>query len=644
MFAFLIFTNIIYLILELCFNIYLLNIGSSHTDYSQIHLLEIFGRSLSSFGFTFIFWKIIANKDSINSIQKIKLITLTSIFTYPLFFYGQIFLINSISNNVSNEIKQNSFALVLLKQGMNNGSINIGITSKDSEELPTAEFKTFNILSGIMLLHNDVSLNFIKSNLDNISYTIFSKEAIKNADKEYILFTKDMNSEADNLWNKFNTTRNTFIQESKTHSKKMSDNFSKINSEVKLSWSNYSTWQNRYARSLNEYYDRNLEGDLMGITRCRDISCYENILNHNDKMSISGYSNQNRIKSSTFRMNGDISMSRKFSKANVYSIRKICSEIKNGGYAFFNVLENGNIKNYTHRLKGNFLFGYKCKIDRDEMKKDFLESNSKYIYNNIHTSNLNHNNINSYLNDKDIQSFLDAQSILRTGSTLPKPFPLNNYLKFKTLIDSNILIEERLIMEIKKQYNVNFSKGIKTREQFINDPAFNQIIKNKLGESYFDGLNLSITKNEFIPKYVKQYSEYATKKFVNKYKKSYEFSQDGNQEVKAIIIPPIALFLSLLFFIINFGILILSIAKKVTKNINNYKKIRILMIFLILTLISYPIFVNNKMTESKKYQGLIDRLETKNFLIGSIVDWTMRAEPLIFSIINNKHHKGILNE
>lgn len=644
MFIFLIFTNVIYLILELVFNIYLLNIGSSHTDYSQIHSLEIFGRCLSSFGFTFIFWKIISNKNSLTAIHKIKLMALISVITYPLFFYGQIYLINTFSNNASSEIKQNSFALVLLKQGMQNGSVNIGFTPKNQEELSSPELKTFNILSGIMLLHNEVSLKFIKSNLDTISYTIFSKEAIKNSEKEYLSSIRNMNLEADNLWIKYDSSRKNLLQKQKLSSKILSDNFSKINADVKLSWSGYVRWQKRYGRVLNEYYDHSLEGDLMGITRCTSVSCYESILNHNDRMSVSGYSNQNGVKSSTFRMNRDVNMSRKFSKENVYNIRKICNEVQSNGYAYYNVLENGYIKNYKHKLKGDFLSGFQCKINRDEMKKDFLESNSKQIYNNMHTSNLNHQNINSYLNDKEVQSFFDSQSILKAGSTLPKPFPVNNYAKFKTLINSNSLIEDRLSMEIKKQYNVEFSKGINTKQQFINDPAFHQIIKNKLGENYFEGLNLSMKKEEFIPKYIRKYSENATKSFINEYQNSYKYSDNGNQQVKAIIIPPIALFLSLLFTIINFGILILSISKKVIKNKNSYNKIRIFMIFLILSLISYPIFVENNLTTNGKYHSLINTLKKENFLMSVAVDWTMRAEPLIFSTIKNEHYKGTLNE
>jgi hypothetical protein len=65
MFYILLIINALYVLIELYFNISLLNIASGTSNFDDIHDLELFGRALSSFGFTFIFWKIISIQKTI---------------------------------------------------------------------------------------------------------------------------------------------------------------------------------------------------------------------------------------------------------------------------------------------------------------------------------------------------------------------------------------------------------------------------------------------------------------------------------------------------------------------------------------------------------------------------------------------------
>lgn len=634
MFYLLLIVNAIYIALELFFNISLLDVASSSSNFDDIHHLELLGRALSSFGFTFIFWKIISLQKKISIKKKTLLIILVSAITYPLFYYGQMILVNHFSNSASVELKKDSYALVLIKDGIRNGNLNLGIKAYSSETIQSPESKTFSVLSGIILLHNDTSLNFIQSNLAQLSYNIFRSKAREEASNNYEKIKISITSETDYLWDSYSSAKLKISNQYSNSSSLMSKNYTKINADVKLLWSNYSRWNERYSRVLHDYYGDTLEGDLKQIPRCKDQACFNNIIQHNRMTT------QNRLsgvskKSSTFRMNSDISLARQFSKENVYSIEKIC-QIKDTNYkAIYQVRDSTGNKNYTFNLNGNFIKGLVCVIDHDEMRNDYINTNKNAILGNMHTLNFNHRNINSFLNDPMIQEFMDNQSLAKGGMPLPKPFPVNNISLFnnKLVSDKQKIVNKILSEEIKKKMNLNISDNLESRAQLKKNPEYNERLKNKLGVLYFDGLSEDISEKEFNSGFIKNVTDRTVREFLENYKNSDKYNENGNPQVKAIIVPPIALSLSLFFTLINGGILIVSILKIFIKNEYLYNKIRIFMIFLILTLIVSPILHDNSFSKDDAYNTMLNKLKNENIVLGYCADWTMKTEPMIISMI-----------
>lgn len=634
MFYILLIINALYVLIELYFNISLLNIASGTSNFDDIHDLELFGRALSSFGFTFIFWKIISIQKTISTKTKMFLILIVSIIIYPLFYYGQMSLINHFSNRASSELKKNSFALVLVKDGIRNGNLDLGIKSYSKNTFNTPESKTFSILNGIILLHNDTSLKFIESNLTQLSYSIFRAKSIENGPEIYEKTKITIKNETDYFWNNYTLNRHKITSQYDNSISLMSKNYSKINVDVKLLWSSYSRWAKRYNRVLGDYYGAALENDLKSIPRCKNIECFDNIINHNEKNVQNGLMGQ-KEKSSTFRMNADIYLSRRNSRPNIYSIKKICTIQNNGNKAVYIVKDSGSIKKYTFNMQGHFIKGFYCEIDRDEMKIDFIDSNKSSILNNLHTFNFEHSNINSFLRDKMIQDFLDSSSISKGGIPLPKPFPINSEREFKNrlLTDKEQIVSKILSDEIKKKMNITISGNIKNKNELMESLEFSEVLKAKLGNAYFDGINENMSKEKFMSYFVKKFATNTTEDFIEKYNKSDEYNENGNLQVKSIIVPPVALSLSLFFTLVNGGILVLSLLKIFIKNEYLYSKVRIFMIFLILTLIISPIFNDNSFSRDDAYQIMIAKLKKENIVLGYCIDWTMKAEPMIVSFI-----------
>lgn len=634
MFWFLLLVNIFYLTLELVFNVSLLNIASSSQSYEDIHHIELFGRFLSSFGFTFIFWKIISTNKKLNTHGKLLSIFLISLFVYPVAFYGQYFLINKLSNNVTDQTKKSSYALVLLQDGLKTGVINLGLKSYTKDTLNTPENKTFSVLNSILILQNPTALNYINSNLEAISYKIFSEKSRSISSQKYEQINALIDLESEKFWNEYLSSKQRIEQEQKNSSYKIIQKYDQINANVKLSWRDYHRWQERYSRTLQDFYEKNLEGDLMSITRCKNLSCYQQIKEHNASIVSSGYANQQKIRSSTFRMDQDIVMSRRFSKPEIYAIEKVC-QMTNTGKAIYQLKEQNHISVHSFALKTDFIGGIQCFINRDEMKKDFFISNETNIFRNLHTSNINHNSINSYLNDKEIQQFLDKEARMKIGFVLPKPFPVDNIQKFKQDLTSEKLVYDFINTELNNKYGILFSKPLQNKKDLLLEPSFLKLIKAKNSDFELNDIEVIRSKKRFNDEYMTSYVKKANESFLLNYNNSTKFSLDGHKQVKAVIIPPIALFLSLFFSMINLVILIASIYTKLVKNITIKRKIHMFMIFLIISFISCPFLIDNTMTKEIKYTTLINQLKNQNVLLGFVIDWTMRTEPIILGAFNN---------
>ena len=634
MLLFLIIVNIFYIILELYFNVSLLNVVSSSSDINDIHSLELFGRALSSFGFTFIFWKIISLRKSISFKNKIGLIVLVTALSYPIFYYGQLFFINHFSNNASSETKQNSYILTLVKEGIKDGVLDLNIKPYNSSNFQSENAKTFTVLNSVFLLYNHKSLDFIHSNLTQLSYNIFALKASKESEKNYEKTIDSLKINGNRLWRDYSSSKDKISEKYTISSQSMVKNYSKINSNVKLLWSDYKRWNDRYSKSAIKYYDISLEGYLMLIPKCLDELCIKKILNENER-SLTHYDQNKNVKSSTFRMDSDVSMKRQDPRTDIYSIQKICSINTSTGRAIYNVRENGNYKKYNFPLKSNAISGISCNVNRDEMKVDFILNNRSQIINNMHTLNFNHSTISSFLQDKSIQNFIDRSSIKETGFSLPHPFPVNNQSSFESSLNINKkdIIGTTLSNTIKDKMGIELSGKLDSRQALISSEGFKNIIKKELGDLYFDDLNENISKKEFMLKFTKKMATSTTEKFLNDYKNTTNYSPEGNLQVKAIIVPPIALFLSLLFTIINSGILIITVTKIIIKNKAIYNKILIFMIFLILTLIFSPFFIENSFTKDNNYKTMLTKVKSENFIIGYAVDWTMRTEPIVINTI-----------
>lgn len=179
--------NAIYVLAEFLFNFVLLNTASTEVKLDDIHSVEIIGRSLAAFGFTFIFWKLIQNRN-MKTLKKVFLMIAVSLVAYPSFYYTQERLVNSLANNATLETRQKLHDLFLLKQGLISGALKLDNIPYNTEIKNLPESKTFISNISLFLLNNNAVHNYMEKNRLEVATNIFKNDVIDNSDKYVDLY------------------------------------------------------------------------------------------------------------------------------------------------------------------------------------------------------------------------------------------------------------------------------------------------------------------------------------------------------------------------------------------------------------------------------------------------------------------------
>jgi len=201
MFYVMILINMIYVSAEFVFNFILLNTASTQVSLDDIHTVEILGRSLAAFGFTFIFWKIIQGKNII-VVKKIIIMMLVAAITYPAFYFAQEKAVNSLASNSSLETREKMNDLFLLKQGLINGALQLNSVPYNETIKDLPESKTFISNISLFMINNDTVQNYIKSNKEKIAAHVFAVEVQKNTSKYAEMYAR-FYKETDELYRNY---------------------------------------------------------------------------------------------------------------------------------------------------------------------------------------------------------------------------------------------------------------------------------------------------------------------------------------------------------------------------------------------------------------------------------------------------------
>ena len=238
----------VYLIFELAFNGVLTFVaGSGYADKADLDQVETFGRLISSVGISLLIADLFSKKSTIENPRKalVYLCMVTSVVA-PTSYYGQKILIDSLFIiPSSSEARQDAYYSQIIKASLASGVIEIeGLPfGQNKDDIPLE--RTFLSLFGGMLFLNDELLKHIKSNGAAIARNYVTKRSMDRFDEDY----SEYKAFKEDLHQKFDTYKKDSIaywDTRKSVSGKLAELNKRIIKDQDKGWANYQSGVERF--------------------------------------------------------------------------------------------------------------------------------------------------------------------------------------------------------------------------------------------------------------------------------------------------------------------------------------------------------------------------------------------------------------
>ncbi len=180
-------------------------------------------------------------------------------------------------------------------------------------------------------------------------------------------------------------------------------------------------------------------------------------------------------------------------------------------------------------------------------------------------------------------------------------------------------------------------------DDFVRLPVVQQQLRGELGDMYYPGFSMSMTREEFtenviVPDIKRRAAafiremEQQGKKFANG--ESREAA--GKEAVRFIYIPSIALFISLFLVVLTLARCLITAARLTWRHFYPDAPPSPLRLagawgVVVLVVAGFPYVAGSRTAQSESYQAFLHASLERAPVTSALLDWTMRAEPVIYS-------------
>ena len=180
-------------------------------------------------------------------------------------------------------------------------------------------------------------------------------------------------------------------------------------------------------------------------------------------------------------------------------------------------------------------------------------------------------------------------------------------------------------------------------EDFVRLPVVQQQLRNELGDMYYPGFSLTMTRDEFteniiVPDIKRRAAafiremEQQGKKFANGESRE----STGKEAVRFIYIPSIALFISLFLVVLTLARCLITAARLAWRHLYpdappSPLRLSAAWAVVIVVIAGFPYIAGSRTAQSESYQEFLQTSLRRAPVTSSLLDWTMRAEPIIYS-------------
>ena len=607
--------NCVYLIAELIFNAQLINVASINSTPEQIENIEIFGRTLSTIGFSLLFIKLIYMSPFAKNI-KIFLWVFVLLLAHSIFFIGQKELINHFAESTDYSQKEEYFNTFLTKKAMlgerDHGEKMIFFDDSDS-----TSSKVFFSTMGVA--KNDSDIISVLEDKDNIVELAAISDARVVADQIYNTYL-EFGNDSENIYSQYRLVQ-----------KRYDNRINAVEGEARENYNRYTTPRGRqYVFNLYESMSKGLrrseayakqkmsretQGLAWNVGRCVDMDCVNERIDNYRSSQIQAAKNYLKSEADTVPTFG------------FYEFCRFGPNNKPNSTTFMTVIENGkkdvqrsrNLLINTGMSKPNM----HCTFNHDHLSNIYSNHFRKMVNEKITIENFNITEFDVFSESKEFRNSV-VEMARREGVdlNLPKNWHYSDKKTFMRVATQDLkeTIRKRFDEAVKDRIGVSIPLDL-TEKEFMDSGYLQNMINDELNKEY--GLTVKEdSADEFFENNREKLIKISGLEILD-----IDLEKQGGDIVKAMIVPAVAMMLSLVFFLLNGilffrDILIKFIAKR---TVNIIAIVSFLLIFII------PFFVPNL---DEGYAMFINNLEENNFWLAFFYDWVLSWEQILYPIGN----------
>jgi hypothetical protein len=624
--------TVVYLLLELGFNVRLIDVTSGTASEDEFNAIEFHGRVLSSFGLALIVFKLGYRK-------RPQLFFFISLVIIPTFFFAQKMVIDAVTYAQNNEDKMNAALLMNLRAGMANGQIQLEDIALSHPDTLTSHQRSFLVALGPLTYNNASLTGHLKTNYEHLLNSVATNEANRQRAEFYNNIYVPLNKSVAELYEGYQGYSNEFSKLDHEINEKLDHLWLQYMSAVKSAADN--------TRTLRQHVDTNMS---------RLVRLYQS-----SAIKIANARTQNNTADSKFDTAKGwmaTSIRQVFNKSNInlsiprhdpdifdFSRDNACQRqsLKNGQQAMIRIRAqkpNGRMSDVKASINGRE--SVICHIDSrpSNIRKWAYEDFGVIAQYNYGITHLNQDTVGEIIGTRsgwDIMQKVLAAARLPKWTTETQDWR-GDRNTFNALTRASLAETSPLMDDMHSKLGIRVKPGL-SFESFVQSEDVQTRIRKEIGD------NESIAKiigdgpilmnqpiNYFKIAALKNHIVKLSNDYLNEIRASVESgSFDSGKAIKSIWIPFIAMAISLFMFSLNATLLLVNgLMMPFSKP---SMKVRLMtLLFAIMLIVGVPMMSPSPFDETEAYSFLLNTLHNSNGLMAYVIDWSMRAQPMLYPL------------
>lgn len=180
-------------------------------------------------------------------------------------------------------------------------------------------------------------------------------------------------------------------------------------------------------------------------------------------------------------------------------------------------------------------------------------------------------------------------------------------------------------------------------DEFVQTAVVQRHLRAYLGDMYYPGFSMSMTREQFVenvlaPDIKRRAAAYVreTEQQARKFSNGESLEAEGKEAVRFIYIPSIALFISLFLVVLTTARCLIAAVRLVWRRLYPAARpspLRLAAAWaaIIIVIAGFPYVAGSRTAQSESYQAFLHKSFEKAPATSLVIDWTMRAQPIIYS-------------